>query len=865
MGHVPRISNLIFFNEATEDNEQAVMERENEIRAKIDKEAYEFVCRNKYRKPEFDFNALFRPFSEANKAFYPLIPFLKGKLKTGEVILTIGDTTNWSAAMLSGLFPAQKIIFIIDTGGNNHNNNYSEIAYWFDIECSNIEILFCDLTQPLPIEDKSIAFVYLPDMPQEQLKINLFGELIRVAKDDAVILFQDDQPANQQPPNEKVSRKLDNGLAAIINKDLNLGKELYSFNYFDYFKLDEGYLLPNPVLEVDVNNTIKVRVSQAGTQIEQALQHYPAYAESLKNTIGYTLSEEELIVLYWAKKCRPCSFIQKQINTDSEGLRKITEKLQALDILQIMPLHPLHVRMQHYIAYQEYIDAVENLNMGQVWKRAVAFYAGKNYLIDRNDSTFYTYRQFDEVVKYITSTLLQHNIAKGDKIVLHGDLNFESVGLFWACMQLGIIFTPVNSSLPDAITEALVEKYNPKIIFLAHQSTCCKKWRDKIVFFDSTETDNDLPAGKLYFSAWLKDGRLIEILPEIGEDDLCAILHTSGSTGIPKGTKYAHGQLFQSAVNTVKPYSWEDKNNTLAILGLESMASYRSHCFSALVGGTCIIPTATELSNPGELLACIFESEITCVSTNPVLLNQFLSKKEVKERLAKVRAVICGGSALTAELKNEFFEKTNKRIRNIYGMTEMAGLLICERLNSNNLSGSFIGHPIDGIFKIVDDNNNVVKAGGIGELLIYSVTAFNGYYSEDEPNAREVRQWYATGDLMRMNTDGSFELTGRKKDFMKNARGEIVYFSEIEGPVKSIPFIKDFGLIAFFQNESERAALFIEVDSGLPVPLNVVEEVKKELKAKLGIHKIPSVIKVIKKIPRGSNGKLLKTELNRYL
>jgi len=72
-------------------------------------------------------------------------------------------------------------------------------------------------------------------------------------------------------------------------------------------------------------------------------------------------------------------------------------------------------------------------------------------------------------------------------------------------------------------------------------------------------------------------------------------------------------------------------------------------------------------------------------------------------------------------------------------------------------------------------------------------------------------------------------------------------------------------LIAFFQNESERAALFIEVDSGLPVPLNVVEEVKKELKAKLGIHKIPSVIKVIKKIPRGSNGKLLKTELNRYL
>jgi acyl-coenzyme A synthetase/AMP-(fatty) acid ligase len=859
-----RISNLTFFDKATADNGTVVTERENEIRPKIDKDAYEFLCRNKYRKPEFDFNAFFKPFSEANKAFYLHIPFLKTKLKKGEVILTIGDTTCWSAAMLSALFPAQKIISIIEAA--NNVRDHSEIAYWFDNQYSNIEIFFCDLSQPLPIEDRSLAFVYAPDILHGQPKIDLVSELIRVAADGAIILLQDSQLTNWQPAHEKVLRKLDCGLVAITNKHLDLEKELSSFNYFDYFKLDEGYLLPNPVLEVDVNNTVKIRTSQVGAQIEQALQHHPAYAETIKNTIGYTLSDEELIVLYWAKKCRSCSFIQKQIKTDNDALRKIIEKLQALDIVQIMPLNPGYVRMQHYFAYQEYIDAVENLNMGQVWKRAVASYADNYYVTDRNDNTFYTYRQFDEVVKYITSTLLQNNISKGDKILLHGEVNFESIGLFWASMQLGIVFIPVNSSLPDMVTEGLVEKYNPKIIFLAPHSTCCEKWSDKIVFFDNdTETDNDLITGNLYFSAWLNESRQIETLPEIGENDLCAILYTSGSTGIPKGVKYAHGQLFQSAVNTVKPYSWADKNNTLAILGLESMASFRSHCFSALVGGTCIIPTAEELNNPGELLACIYETEITCVSTNPVLLNQFLSKKDVSARLAKVRAVICGGSALTTQLKTEFFEKTNKKICNIYGMTEMAGLLICERLNSNNPNGNFIGHPIDGIFKIVDDNNNAVKAGGIGELLIYSCTAFNGYYSEDEPNASEVRQWYATGDLIRMNPDGSFELTGRKKDFMKNARGEIVYFSEIEGAVKSIPFIRDFGLIAFFQNESERAALFIELDNSLPVPENIVEEIKKELKTKIGIHKIPSFIKIIKKIPRGNNGKLLKTELNRYL
>jgi len=242
-----------------------------------------------------------------------------------------------------------------------------------------------------------------------------------------------------------------------------------------------------------------------------------------------------------------------------------------------------------------------------------------------------------------------------------------------------------------------------------------------------------------------------------------------------------------------------------------------------------------------------------------------MTRKDVKTSLEKTRYVISSGSALTTHLKTEFFEKTNKRISNLLGMTEAAGLVACEPPGSTNLHGNFIGYPVDCIVKMVDDNNNSVKVGEIGELLLYGYAIFKGYYNEHESNANEVQKWFVTGDLARINTDGSIELTGRKKDFMKNARGEIVYFNEIENVLKTLPFIKDLGIVAFFEAESERGALFIELENNLPPPKNIVEKIKNELANSIGTNKIPSVIKVVNKIPRNKYGKLLKAELSRFL
>jgi acyl-coenzyme A synthetase/AMP-(fatty) acid ligase len=912
MINVPKVSNMHFFNESSLKIEKISTAIESKINKKINSEEYELFCRNKFRKPLFDLYALFNPFNEANKAFYPFIPYLKKYLKKGDIILDVWSRTGWSTSLLAGLFPEQKIISIWE--GDTDVLGYNGFSYWFSNDKdkpTNIEIYFCDLTKKLPFEDEFVSFVFGFDVLHRQLKSGLLNEIVRVSKQDGLILFPHVHLANDEPipyfnrcgnlihgeeydsffknlkPHHKKGyvfsepdlyrKSYDpdytvkahpttsdyNGLVVITNYDLDLENELSSFDYFDYFELHEGNLLLNPLLEIDSTNIIKFRTSSIAEEVTSLLANHPVYYTQIKKSIGYKLSNEELVLLYWAKKNRSCSFIQQQLQLDSDALKVVILKLQNLDIIQIAPISSKQSRLQHYFAYQEFNEDVAQINLQYLWKRAVANFSEKTYALDRNDDTFYTFQEFNEIVNYITSTFIQKGFKKGDKIILHSEIHFEAMGLFWACMSLGIIYIPINAAIPEATFNDLVQKYDPKIIFLNDKEGLENTGFANTIYFDFENESHS--SDKLFFSEWLLEIQESIVLPTIVETDLAVILHTSGSSGTPKGVKLSQGQLFQSAKNMVKTYLWNATDHYLSIGNLDSMSGLRNACIvTAASGASCIIPSFNEKNNPNLLLDCIYETNTTFLIASPSLLNQFLKKKEIKNRLSRVKGVLSTGSNLSTHFKEEFLKKTNKRILNYYGLTETTGFCLGESLNSENFNGNNIGTTVDCIAQIVDENNRVVQTDAIGELRIYSYCISEGYY--DTPVAHnEIQRWFYTGDLARMNIDGEVELLGRKKDFIKNARSEIVYFKEIEDALMNISFLNDIGIISFFESESEKIALFVELNSMHPSVGNQIEKIKTELIQKIGSSKVPSVIKIIEKIPRTSNGKLINAELNKYL
>lgn len=911
MINIPKVLNLHFFNESSLKISNLTSVNQTKINEKINTEKYELFCRNKYRKPIFDLYAMFNPFNEANKAFYPFIPYLKKQLKKGDIILDVWSRTGWSTSLLSGLFPEQKIISIWE--GDTDVLGYNGFSYWFSNQNkpSNIEIYFCNLNEKLPFEDHSIAFVFGFDLLHRQLKSNLLPEILRVSKPNGLILFPHVHLANNDPfpyfnrggdlihgkdyhsffdhlhplykkgsvfsepdlyrksydPKYIVKANPDtndyNGLIAIHNYELELENELSYYDYFDYFELSKGYVLINPLLEIDSTNKIVLRTSSIAQEIIILLENHPVYNSNLKNTIGYKLSNEELIVLYWARKNRSCGFIQEQLQLDVNTFKALITNLLKLDIIQLLPIDSRQLRLQNYLSYQKFDDAIDDMNLQSLWKKAVANYAEKTYVLDRDDATFYTYAEFNEIVDCITSTLIQKGFQKGDKIILDASIHFEAMGLFWACMNIGIVFIPINTELPDAIFRALVEQYEPKIIFLNDTDGEHQKYFQQTIYFDSENGSNTIT--KSYFSDWLLENQTAIHLPVIIETDLAVILHTSGSSGTPKGVLLTQGQLFQSATNMVKSYLLSDKDSYLSIGHLDSMSGLRNACLvTAAAGASCVIPSNNDRNNLNSLLEGIDESNISFLVASPSLLNQFLSKKEVKNRIAKVKTVLSTGSNLSGHLKEQFFEKTNKIIFNYYGLTETTGFCIGETLDSYQISGNTLGKAVDCIAQIVDTNDLEVPAETIGELRIYSYCNASGYY-KDSIVFNGIQKWFYTGDLAKRNVSGTIELMGRKKDFIKNARSEIIYFQEIEDALLHLDFINDTGIISFFENESEKLALFVEMDLSKLVEENPIEVIKKVLITKIGSSKIPTVIKIINKIPRASHGKLIKLELEKYL
>lgn len=908
---IPQVLNLHFFNESSLKISNLTSVNQTKINEKINTEKYELFCRNKYRKPIFDLYAMFNPFNEANKAFYPFIPYLKKQLKKGDIILDVWSRTGWSTSLLSGLFPEQKIISIWE--GDTDVLGYNGFSYWFSNQNkpSNIEIYFCNLNEKLPFEDQSIAFVFGFDLLHRQLKSNLLPEILRVSKPNGLILFPHVHLANNDPfpyfnrggdlihgkdyhsffdhlhplykkgsvfsepdlyrksydPKYIVKANPDtndyNGLIAIHNYELQLENELSYYDYFDYFELSKGYVLINPLLEIDSSNKIVLRTSSIAQEIIILLENHPVYNSNLKNTIGYKLSNEELIVLYWARKNRSCGFIQEQLQLDVNTFKALITNLLKLDIIQVLPIDSRQLRLQNYLSYQKFDDAIDDMNLQSLWKKAVANYAEKTYVLDRDDATFYTYAEFNEIVDCITSTLIQKGFQKGDKIILDASIHFEAMALFWACMNIGIVFIPINTELPGAIFIALVEQYEPKIIFLNDTDGEHQKYFQQTIYFDSENGSNTIT--KSYFSDWLLENQTAIHLPVIIETDLAVILHTSGSSGTPKGVLLTQGQLFQSATNMVKSYLLSDKDSYLSIGHLDSMSGLRNACLvTAAAGASCVMPSNNDRNNLNSLLEGIDESNISFLVASPSLLNQFLSKKEVKNRIAKVKTVLSTGSNLSGHLKEQFFEKTNKIIFNYYGLTETTGFCIGETLDSYQISGNTLGKAVDCIAQIVDTNDLEVPAETIGELRIYSYCNASGYY-KDSIVFNGIQKWFYTGDLAKRNVSGTIELMGRKKDFIKNARSEIIYFQEIEDALLHLDFINDTGIISFFENESEKLALFVEMDLSKLVEENPIEVIKKVLITKIGSSKVPTVIKIINKIPRASHGKLIKLELEKYL
>jgi acyl-coenzyme A synthetase/AMP-(fatty) acid ligase len=905
--HIPLLNNIYFGDSFTQNIPTLVLKNESKINALIDLEKYEAFCRNKFKKPIVDLYALFNPFNEAFRAFYPFIAHLKNTLKKGDCILDLSNRTGWTTTFLSAMFPEQVIISMWE--GNTDVLGYNGLAYWFanNTENTNIQVVTGKLELPLPFANHTIAMAFGFDVLHRQMRSTLLDELDRICQEEALVFFPHVHLANAEPipyfkrggdllhgsdyesfyrninkkfniysePElfKKSKNKPDlvtanantsdyNGLIVISPETIDLDEKIQDFDYFRYFDLLNGQLILNHVMEIDIQNKIQLSKGLLKDEIECLLINHPVYNEIVTEVVDYQVTESEAMIYYWAKLNYSAAEICQIMKMEPAVFIDTIKSLEKLEILQILPLNLEGLRLQNFISTQVWQEPKGKNHLQYMWKKSLSLYANENYITTNIDNNQYSFSDFDQIVRFVTETLVENRLKKGDSVMLHAKVSIETLGIFWACMNLGLVFIPISEDMPPESLKDFVNSFDPSLLFLKNGFPKEVILDRKIIFFESYDIENDPQL--TYFSDWLVEEITDIELPEISEDDLAVILFTSGSTGHPKGVQLSHRQLFKSAENMVQAYKWDISDRFLAIGDLDSMSGLRNTCLvTAFTGSVVVVPTYEQTIHMGNLLDCIFENNISILVASPALYYQLYLKKEAKSKLAKIRLALSTGGKLTSQLKTNFFEKTSKYILNYYGLTETAGICIYEPPSIFDFKEGLIGIPINCLIKIVDVDGNRVESLKIGELCIYGSNISNGYWGENTI-ITDKRGWYHTGDLARIDEKGIVYLEGRNSEFIKNAQSKIINLSEIEQCIRNLSIVKDVGILPLFQNENETYAVFI---SGINLEENewATIAIKDTVSNTFGKKMVPIAIYILDSLPRSSNGKLNKQKLTEFL
>ena len=196
-----------------------------------------------------------------------------------------------------------------------------------------------------------------------------------------------------------------------------------------------------------------------------------------------------------------------------------------------------------------------------------------------------------------------------------------------------------------------------------------------------------------------------------------------------------------------------------------------------------------------------------------------------------------------------------------YGLSETSPVACGNHPDRERRPGS-IGTPLEGVeLKVVDENDQEVPQGEVGEVVIRGHNIMKGYWNRPDATAEAMRGgWFHSGDMARTDADGYFYIVDRKKDLIIRG-GYNVFPREVEEVLYEHPKIREAAVLGIPHPElGEEVGAAVVAIEGEEL---TGEEVSAYVKENLAAYKYPRVVWFLEELPKGPTGKILKREIAR--
>jgi acyl-CoA synthetase (AMP-forming)/AMP-acid ligase II len=466
-------------------------------------------------------------------------------------------------------------------------------------------------------------------------------------------------------------------------------------------------------------------------------------------------------------------------------------------------------------------------------------------LIDAAGGQIFSGRELPESIAGFAAGFLAAGLRPGERLLIGCTVTPPSTLAYLGAIYAGIVPVLTEERLLASSGEALVIRARAKAVWTTGGNVC--EWARK----------NEIPQ----LVGLFEPRRAETIVPHpCAENDLAALMPTSGSTGVPRLVMVSHGNLLSNTEAIIRSQHLGADERAMLIMPV-------SYCFGASVvhshlyqGGGVVFDS--RFMFPDKVLHAINTHRCTTFAGVPTVYNVLLRRSNLRTiPLPGLRRFLQAGGALGTESVREMRAIVpGAKFYVMYGQTEATARISCLSPECLEDKPGSAGLALDNLeVRIASEKGAEMPAGEVGEIQVRGPSVCLGYLDDPEATERKFGGgWLKTGDFASRDADGFLWIKGRTDDFLK-IRGVRVSLGEVESKVASVAGVSECAAVGVRHPEAgEALALLVVADEGKSDgSFDLAERVRRALPA----HWTCQSVKVVSQLPRTANGKVARAQL----
>jgi len=472
-----------------------------------------------------------------------------------------------------------------------------------------------------------------------------------------------------------------------------------------------------------------------------------------------------------------------------------------------------------------------------------------------------TYAQLKDQAGQFAGALTRAGVRREERVALIVRDQLEFPVAFFGAMKSGAVPVPLNTLLAAPVYDAILNDSRASILVVsAALWETVKPAIEGNTYLRKVVVIGDAPEGTTSFDDFMDGADVLDTI-EAHDDELAFWLYSSGSTGTPKGVRHIHSSM-KATADTFGAQVLGIREDDVIFSAAKFFFAYglgNAVSFPMSVGATTIIFSGRP--TPDAMFDIMANEKPTLFCGVPTLFAALVAEQEKRGGSPdhSIRLCTSAGEALPRDIGGRWEQLWGCQIVDGVGSTEMLHIFL------SNAPGDIVygtsGKAVPGYeVRLVDEHDEDVPDGDVGELLVRGPSSADGYWNQRNKSQSTFQgHWTRTGDKYTRDESGRFVYSGRTDDMFK-VSGIWVSPFEVEQALIEFPGVLEAAVVSKADEKGLiKPAAFVVMKEGVEAPS--MDALKDFVKEKIGMWKYPRWVTFVDELPKTATGKIQRFKL----